>query len=185
MSSNNKLERIRQGDKSVYKEIIKDCKKLIISYVVANSGTAEDGKGMLQEALVVLVMKARNPDFKLTSNVCSYLKGVVHYKWQDYLRREKNKGGLDNRKLKEINEEVISSIYAGSVGFDKERMKSLWPLFDRLSDKCRTILLKHHVDKIPLEEVAEELNYTYKSIRVASSRCKEKFRALIKKEGLG
>lgn len=53
-----------------------------------NSGTHADAKDLFQDALVILLGRAKDPAFTLSCSIGTYLFAICRNKWQEELRRQ-------------------------------------------------------------------------------------------------
>jgi len=138
-----------------------------------NSGKTADAEDIFQESLMVLFRALHNKNHKPITNVCGYLFKTAKNLWLDRLRKEK-------KNVQKLNEFLTTNLPPTFQGITREVLnQTIWTAFKQLSDKCQKILLAKHVYKVPLKEVAEELGYTYSTVRFNSSQCMENLRQLL------
>ena len=77
MSGQEVLNKIRQ-DESYFREIYKEHRTYTLNYFSRNWSSVDEHTltNIYQNALVVLLEKSRDPDFKLTCNVQTYLNSI-------------------------------------------------------------------------------------------------------------
>src|SRR5258705_11058735 len=62
---------------------------MIRKSVLSNGGNAQDAEDIFQEALIILCRKAKDPGFKLTAQLSTYLFSVRRFLWKDELKKRK------------------------------------------------------------------------------------------------
>lgn len=147
------------------------------SYVLKNGGAVDDAKDIFQEALVVLIENLKDPEFKLTCAVRTYLYSIARNKW--FNQRKKNKPTLafeeTTMDFLDLGEDLIQS----KILFEeKHRLSS--KSFQQLKDDCRQLLLNFYYRRTPLKKLAVILDLTEESIKVKRHRCMQYLSKLVK-----
>jgi len=91
-SPNDLLKGIRKRDSTIINYIYNKYYQSVLHFVMNNSGTSEDAKDTFQEAMIVVFENIRkDKDFKLESNLQTYIFSVARIIWIKHLNRTKNK----------------------------------------------------------------------------------------------
>jgi RNA polymerase sigma factor (sigma-70 family) len=118
-------------------------------------GTRDDAKDVYQEGLIILYNKVTAADFKLTSQLGTYLYSVCRFVWMDHLRK---KGKRQEQKL---NEE-LGVAFTDEMEETLEKESRLQRIEDTLSlvgEKCRKLLQLFYYRGKSMKEVMKMLGY--------------------------
>jgi RNA polymerase sigma factor (sigma-70 family) len=63
---------------------------MIRKLIRSKGGNSKDAEDIFQEALIILIRKAKDKDFKLTAQLSTYLFSVCRFLWKDQLNRLSN-----------------------------------------------------------------------------------------------
>ena len=154
-SSVELLRGVCRGDIHALKSLYTESYPSIRHFVLMNSGNEDDAKDVFQETLVVLYRKLKNPDFRLTSSLGTYLYSVGRYIWLNE---------LDNRKKNiELNDEN-ENLFIDEIGIidaieRNERLRLYREKFEELSEDCKRVL-KMFLNGIPIKEITKTMGYS-------------------------
>lgn len=145
-------------------------------YVLHNSGTGNDAQDVFQEAIIVLWMNVKEGRMLPESDPGAFLFRVAKNKWLDVVRSAAHKHMKvvhDDRAL------VRSTVDIGTDASDdmEERIARLRSVYDKLDDKCRTILDQYYFERKDLATIAAGMGVEEESIRTIKYRCMMKLRA--------
>lgn len=172
MTDRELLELLKQEQSLAFKKVYHRYYKMVAVYITKNSGSREDVEDIFQDALFVLVKKVREPDFKLTAKLGTYLYGIVEKIWLNKLRGEKSIIPID-----EMEEEL--EMEEGGI-LEKERVEAKHQLikmvFKELPEACQTLLKTYYYEKQSLKKIAEQMGYTSYFIKVKKHRCMNEFK---------
>ncbi len=180
MTEDELLFKLKRNDNTAFRTVYKECLPMVVKHIRQNNGNTEDAEDLFQEALIVLIRKLQEPGFELSSKLSSYLFSIVKNNWLYKLRGKRTwvEGG-----------EVIEGIADDSPDEilqkqEKEtRLDLLADAMKELKEDCKRILLDFYYYKKALIEIAQELNYTEKFIRVKKSRCMESYSKIVNNKG--
>lgn len=133
---------------------------LINQHVSKNSGSKEDAEDLFQDALVILYKKVKDPEFKLSSSLSTFLFGIAKNLWYQELKRR-------NKVLEpEIFEEDFS---------ESDLYKQAEEAFKLLGDKCREILILFYYAGKSMSEIAKIMSFSNERVaKTQKYRCIEK-----------
>ena len=137
ISDDQILKSIRHGDDSVLSYLYEKNVRMIMKYIIQNSGNEADARIVLQDSLVIFWEKARKEEFVLKSKISTYLYAVAKKKWLQELTYRKKHTTLENltdkpSDSKQIDDSMEENELAGIV---KQCMK-------QLSGLCQGVVLR-------------------------------------------
>ena len=143
-------------------------------YVLQNSGTGRDAQDMFQEAMAVLWLKVKEGTLVPDSDPGGFLFRVAKFKWLDQVRSAAHK------HMKVVHDERV--LERADEAFDdvEERLSRLRGVYDKLDDKCRTVLDQFYFERKDLATIAASMGVEEESIRTIKYRCMMKLRAFRK-----
>ncbi|MES2593192.1 MAG: sigma-70 family RNA polymerase sigma factor [Bacteroidota bacterium] len=145
--------------------------------IITNGGNSEDAEDIFQEALVVLCMNVKKPDFVLTSKLSTYIYSICRFMWKDELKkRNKMVFSYIDTITDTIDENALTAIQ------EEEQLKIAESVVKSLGDRCKELLELFYSGKMKLKEIAEKMGYSsentaknqkYKCIETAKKNLKE------------
>ena len=165
------LEGLRRNDPATVRSLYAAHFPAVKQYVLANSGTTTDAEDIFQEAITVLWMRAKEGGLDASADPGGFLFRVSKYKWLDVVRSAAHKHMKvvhDERQL-ETHDEQDHDLEA--------RIVRLRGVYDKLDDKCRTVLDRFYFERKDLASIAAEMGVEEESIRTIKYRCMMKLRA--------
>jgi len=154
---------------------------MIRKLIRSKGGSTKDAEDIFQEALIILIRKAKDKDFRLTAQLSTYLFSVCRFLWKDQLNRLSNTQiPYDGEAVTGLPETEEAGLY---IEVEKEnRAKLAEKVLQELKDRCREILLFFYQDRISLKDIATRMGYSsentaknqkYKCLEAARNRLKE------------
>ncbi|MCK4922038.1 MAG: sigma-70 family RNA polymerase sigma factor [Bacteroidales bacterium] len=143
--------------------------------VTTNGGNKEDSKDIFQEALLILIQKIAEPEFKLSSQFQTFLFSVLNNQWKvELAKRKRTKKISEVPFLKDHTDEELVNYYDQKIS-----SSLLWKCFNKLRKDCQDILRlwwNGHGQK----EIAGVLSYKYGYLRKKKINCDESLICIIK-----
>lgn len=176
MTSNEFHRHIKNEDfKTIFEYAYSNCFERIARRILKNSGLYQDVQDAFQEAVIVLNVKATDPMFRLTSNVCAFLSGTSYNKWLKILREKKSKPIVaidkapplqeeDERATQEEKEEIILKIEQG---------------VQTLSALCQRMLRAYYYEGKSMKQIAENEGVAVNTIKQRLHSCRKQLEAII------
>lgn len=162
------------------KQLYKENNKLIVSFVLKNNGTEQDGKEVLQNAIIVLYEKIRKGNFKLTAKLSTYLFSIAKNQWYAQLKK--------NNKFMTIEDEQKERAYGVSsqsddvIDTNDKKKAMVISIMNQLKNDCKEILVYSIYQNYSMKEIAEMMDYKNEQIaRNKKSKCLGYFKGLILK----
>jgi RNA polymerase sigma factor (sigma-70 family) len=138
-------------------------------FVCANSGSVDDARDIMQEALLAITRQARRPEFQLTCPFEAYLYLVSRGKWLNELKRRKRAvvtsleaGGFETTEDAEALAEKTMR--------EEARDRLFRHFFEKLAANCRQ-LIQLSWSGLSMEAVSQQLGMTYGYARKRKSEC--------------
>jgi RNA polymerase sigma factor (sigma-70 family) len=166
---------------------------MIRKLIRSNGGNTKDAEDIFQEALIILIRKAKDKDFELTAQLSTYLFSVCRFLWKDQLKRKSNThisyvdqaalGGdadLTGDAWPGLTESEEAGLYTEVEKENRARLAE--KVLQELKDRCREILLFFYQDRLSLKDIATRMGYSsentaknqkYKCLEAARNRLKE------------
>jgi DNA-directed RNA polymerase specialized sigma24 family protein len=84
------IELLRTGESGLALNSLYKHFPMIRKLIRSKGGNTKDAEDIFQEALIILIRKAKDKDFKLTAQLSTYLFSVCRFLWNDQLKRLSN-----------------------------------------------------------------------------------------------
>jgi RNA polymerase sigma factor (sigma-70 family) len=143
-------------------------------YVIQNSGTGNDAQDMFQEAMTVLWMKVKEGRLVPDADPGGFLYRVAKNKWLDVVRSAAHK------HMKVVHDDRAQDPATDAPDDIEERIARLRGVYEKLDDKCRTVLDQFYFERKDLATIAAGMGVEEESIRTIKYRCMMKLRAFRK-----
>ncbi len=155
-----------RGIKAIYANFAARIERLICS----NSGSTDDARDMMQEALLAITRQARRPGFQLTCPFEAFLYLVCQRKWFNELKRRRRAAVTiaANERFEEETEEA--NALADTLLREEARDRLFQHFFEKLAADCRQ-LIRLSWSGLSMEEVSQQLGMTYGYARKRKSVC--------------
>lgn len=170
------LNGIIQRNDAVIGIIFQEYLPMVSSFIIANGGNQEDSKDIFMDAMEALFRQLQFKPLLLTCSFSTYLFEICKRLWLKKIRRKKfeSKVTIDNPVVSNISDEVVPYLE------QTEQYKLLREKFALLLADCQKVLtLSWQTDK-SMEEIANEMGWTYAYVRKRKHQCKEILVASIK-----
>ncbi len=156
---------------------------MIRKMILSNNGQAADAEDIYQEALIILCTKIRTSDFKLTSQLSTYLYSVCRFLWKDELKKRNKlpsvnfETGIDRAEENDLEE----------LAAKESQTKLAEKIVSELGDRCKELLLLFYTSNMKLKEIAAKMGYSsentaknqkYKCLESAKKNLKESTQTL-------
>lgn len=167
---------ILTSDRPVLTALYRQFFPMIQKMVLENGGSAADAQDVFQEALGIILDRARQPGFQLTSQFGTFLYGIAFNCWRGH------------RKKKSFSEVSIPKDAAlipddsSEAGDKAELWQLFYRAFARLGEDCRALLLLFF-EKKPMAEIAGIMGYAGENYAARRKHtCKKRLIELIKSD---
>ena len=150
MSDQEIISQLRTGQQ--HKALVKLYAHLPkVERMVRNQGGIRaDAKDLFQDALIILLGKAKDEGFTLSCSISTYLYAICRNRWQEELRRR----GRFTQELEALPEEPND---LGAVLADEQNISLAERALQALGDKCQELLKRFYLLKEPLLTIAKSI----------------------------
>lgn len=161
------LESLIKCNRKVVDKIYQDCFPSIKYMITSNSGNIYDAEDIFQDAMTLVMEKARKNTLELTCSIKTYLYSVCFNLWQKQL----------NRKSKEVVYNENIDFYEDSdhdlkIHSDKQ-YEIFRQNFDKLNPEYQKIL-NMYLSRYSMRKITSEMGYANeKYAKVKKYMCKE------------
>jgi RNA polymerase sigma factor (sigma-70 family) len=140
--------------------------KMVKSFVKSNAGSTQDAEDIFQEALIILIRKARESDFVLTSSISTFLFGIARRLWLEQLRKRQRDFSLNANF--DIGEDIERLIEKEKKFVLAERALA------HISEQCLKMLKLFYIEKKSMSQIAVTLGFNSEnSAKTAKYKCLE------------
>ena len=146
--------------------------------ILSKGGNAEDAEDIFQEALIIFCRKVKEPGFKLTAQLSTYLFSVCRFLWKDELKKRKQLPFIDfETGFMQAEEKEMEGVVE-----DETRAKLAEKVLNELGERCRELLLLFYKENFKLKDIASKMGYNsentaknqkYKCLESAKNKLKD------------
>ena len=156
------LASIHQGGQArerVLRQLYMDNRSKIGHLVRANSGTEEEAKDVIQEAIIAFYENVKKGLFKGESNTSTYLYSIARFIWLNKLKRK----NLETHKLETTHRTIHEPALPRRI-IDRESRQQLLNFFSRLGKDCQQVLMDTIYYNRNMKEIAKNMGYENEQI---------------------
>jgi RNA polymerase sigma factor (sigma-70 family) len=172
------LDMLRHGDEEALVMLYRSNQKPVTAFVLRNSGTEDDAKDMLQEALVVLWERVRSGRFKYEAKLDTFVFATVKNMWMRRLFRKRHEVSA-NQSGDERPDDALSAL---EEMITREESRMIQDALDELGEPCRKLLLLFYWEELPMDEIAASLGFANaETAKSKKYQCKKALQSLVLK----
>lgn len=148
------------------------------SFIISNSGNAEEAKDVYQEAFLVLWQKLRSGEinFRDEDRINAFLYRVVRNKWIDHLRsKEFNSKSYLNDNTYNAAEEPDHE--TNKEWERKINRVAVW--LQKLKPDCRQLLTEFYFNRMSMRTLARQFDIDEASVKNKKYRCMERLKKMV------
>ncbi len=176
------IEQIRDGllnnDANVFKYLYKTYGSMVVGYVKKNSGSDHDAREMIHTVLLELWNAFKDGRYRDEGKLDRYIYMLTSNTWRDELRRRKVRQTEDIDQMYRQPEDESEQSLAAAIVKD-ERIEAIHHCIQRLDTPCDEIIKLFHLQEVPLQTVAEQMQYDYNNLRKRIFDCRKKLKKLV------
>lgn len=136
----------------------------IFNWVMNNSGEYEDAQDVLQEGVIAVCRNIAMEKYKPgAAQLKTYLNKVCRFWWYNELRRRKPNFQIPNGF--DIEDVELDSVEKN------ELIDLIMKYFDKIGEKCQSVLRMRFWEGKKMEEIARILGNTLQVVKNRSSKC--------------
>jgi RNA polymerase sigma factor (sigma-70 family) len=172
------VDKIREGDGEALRHLYKKYYPVVLRLITQNSGDEQDAEDIYQEALIVLYEKVKDPNFKLSSSLKTFLYSISRNKWLYKLRQE-GVGGISFDDVQDYIEVADEPQDFDSEIIDYDEL--VGEALKKMDETCRKLLEYFYYHKLSLEVIAQKLGYNNaNTAKAKKNKCMNKARGIAK-----
>jgi len=170
------LESLINSNREVVDIIYQKYYPAIRYMITSNSGNKYDAEDIFQDAMILIIEKAKNNSLELTCSIKTYLYSVCFNMWQKQLKRK-------SREVAFIENMDISDSSDHDQKIQSEKQYELFRQhFDNLNPEYQKIL-NMYLSQYSMKKITSEMGYTNEHYaKVRKYMCKEHLKRNIFKD---
>ncbi len=150
------LQGLAENDKQAIETIYRENYAMIQSFILNNSGSADDARDIFQEAMIVLFEKARSDSFELSSQLKTYIYSVCRRLWLKKLNQnQRYSGQIEHIEDTIPVEEDLESHEKRNTDFTL-----MENAMSKIGEPCKSLLDAYYIQKKHMQEIAADFGYT-------------------------
>jgi len=150
------LKGLALGDKKAIETIYKENFNMVQSLIINNNGSAQEAKDIFQEAMIVLLEKARSGNFELNCQIKTYVYSVCRRIWLKRLQQY-------NRYSNEV-ESMIGTVPVEDDVEEYEKRDQEFAMMEKaigsLGEPCKGLIEAFYIQKRNMQDIANQFGYT-------------------------
>lgn len=150
------LKGLALGDKKAVETIYKENYNMVQSLVINNNGSAQEAKDIFQEAMIVLLEKARSGNFELNCQIKTYVYSVCRRIWLKKLQQY-------NRYSNEV-ESMVATVPVEEDVEEYEKRDLEFAMMEKaigsLGEPCKSLIEAFYIQKRNMQDIASQFGYT-------------------------
>ena len=175
------LNRIRNGDKSAYVELIKPYQERLLRKAKSMTKNDDDAQDVVQDALISGFKSITN--FRADSGVYTWLYRIVINKSKDLLAKNKNRG---EKPISDNEYQILDE----RVGYEKklelnDESNYLIKKINQLDEVFRQVVELRYFEEMSYSEIATVLNCNIGTVKSRLFKAKELLKHMIIKDEKG
>jgi len=127
----------------------------IYKFVKNNRGKKDDSEDLFQDALLVLMEKLQDDNFKLTASINTYVYAICKNIW---FKKSRNKSC--QLTIVEINAPSFQESITISIESEMSYLEKLKTYLTKITDRCNKLITDIFFNRKPIETIQSEYNYT-------------------------
>jgi len=150
----------------------------ISKFVQNNSGNQTDAEDLFQDAMLVLVEKLRNDDFKLTASINTYVYAICKNIWYKKMRNRTFQLSLDDIQTKYFQTSISNSIEE-----EKTYIEKLKGYLTKITDHCNRLIHDMFFKEKTIEQIQKDYGYSSRhNAQNQKYKCVEQIKKVKEKE---
>ncbi len=165
----------REDNSMVLSELYRTHYAMIANLVRSNSGTEQEAKDIYQEGVIAFYERVRQPDFKLTCKIQTYLYAVCNRLWLKRLAEKKK--FRSPHPLGELFPDEATEFTAFEER--EKQFQHIASSLDALGEPCRGIIEDFYMHDLSMENIRDKHGYTSaESAKNQKYKCLQRLRKI-------
>lgn len=169
---------LKAKNQQVLLHLYKSYGGMVAGHVRKNNGSDEDAQEMIQVTMLELWIAVQEGRYQEQGKLDQYIYQLAANSWREELRRRRNRPqtALDDAQL-QIEDESETNLAQAIV---KDRyLQAVHEGIGQLGEPCQEIIQLYHLQKVSLQDVAEQLQYDYDNLRKRIFDCRKKLKKIV------
>jgi RNA polymerase sigma-70 factor (ECF subfamily) len=165
--------RLKNGDASVFTDIVEQCQAMVYNTVLNIVQNEEDAEDITQDVFIDVYETINN--FRQEAKLSTWIYRMAVNKALDFEKRKKRQkhGGLLKRIFSVGEEEEPASFHHPGVQLDnKEKAAMLFKALKRLPQNQQVAFTLHKIEGLPYKEVADIMETSLQAVESLMGRAK-------------
>jgi RNA polymerase sigma factor (sigma-70 family) len=176
-TANEVLEKLKSQDPEMFRYIYRTYGKMITGHVLKNSGTLEDAKELIQITFTELWSSINEGRYREEGKLGHYIFQLAANNWRYELRKRRTRttDDLDDAphlladdSTESMERQVVKDRYLNAI---HEALK-------QIGGTCEQVIKLYHLEEKSLQDVANQMNYDYNSLRKRIFDCRKKLKKI-------
>ena len=150
------LKGLALSDKKAVETIYKDNFNMVQGLIINNNGSAQEAKDIFQEAMIVLLEKARSGNFELNCQIKTYLYSVCRRLWLKKLQQ--------NSRFTSEFENSVGTVPVEEDLEEHEKRDADFEIMEKaigsLGEPCKSLIEAFYIEKRNMQDIAAQFGYT-------------------------
>ena len=175
------IARLKQGDKSVYTEVVEHWQHMIYNTALSIVQHEADAEDISQDVFIALFEKIQ--DFREESTLSTWLYRITVRKALDHEKRktrQKHGGFLQRVFSVKQRDEPVNFNHPGVLLDNKENAAVLFHALKKLPDQQRIAFTLHKLEGLSYQEIAVIMNSSLYAIESLQVRAKNNLKKILK-----
>jgi RNA polymerase sigma factor (sigma-70 family) len=150
----------------------------ISSFILANSGTAQDAEDIFQETVVTFIDLIKKDKFRGEASIKTFLVAIARNTWLNELKKRARSGIREQlfENSRETNEMDVSQFIA-----DREMKQQFLEVLNKLGEPCKKILTLFYYENCSMKDMLNHLPYENEQVvRNKKYKCLQHLTGLFK-----
>jgi len=169
------------NDIKIYRYVDTEYRSKVIRYVRQNSGSAEEGEELYQDAVYKIYVKAEQGKYDPErGEFGAYFMTIARNAWLNKLRKLKKT--IDTTSIDDSDEQIsdFDSVEEAEQDLYYRRVQAVRECIAQLNSEEQQMIHLYYFTKKSLETVAQEMGLTYKYAKQKIFRIRNKIREMLK-----
>ena len=174
------IVRLKQGDKTVYTEVVEQWQHMIYNTTLSIVQNEEDAEDITQDVFVALYERIQ--DFREESTLSTWLYSITVRKALDLEKRksrQKRGGFLQKIFAVKESEEPVNFNHPGILLDNKENATVLFKALKKLPDKQRIAFTLHKMEGLSYQQIAAIMDTSLYAIESLQVRAKNNLKKIL------
>ena len=167
-----------QNDPEIFRYLYRNFGGIVIGYVRKNNGSELDAREMVQTVLLELWNVVREGKYNEEGKLDRFIYMLTANTWRDELRRRKVRQTDNLDAVSIVLSDDGEAAVAAAIVKD-QRIEAIHHCLQQLEAPCDDIIRLYHLQEVPLQEVAAQMNYDYNNLRKRIFDCRKKLKKLV------